>query len=225
MDKIENWVCCVNKNASISKVIKEILSDYFFNIYFTKEFPTIKTMFTQSNKPELLIVDILSDEGLDYIKEVRECDKNIPIIVLSQEFSPNNIFKLLEYGIQDFYKIPPFDADRFKKSIEKVYSNKMFYSSKSAISNKLALNPDTLEITLNDKKVKLTHNEKMLIKSLLKAKGKEIDPYILEYEIWGEELYDTNNGNRLRILVSRLNKKLDEKLVENIYGKGYIINI
>lgn len=86
---------------------------------------------------------------------------------------------------------------------------------------------DTKNTTIfkNDKKIKLTKNEILLLNFLIgKTDG------IISYEdiinhIWEDEIQtNIDIKNKLRILISRLNKKIDCEIIISTYGVGYQFN-
>ena len=78
-------------------------------------------------------------------------------------------------------------------------------------------------IYLNDKLLKLTKKEFLLIELLLRIPEKIfVNEEIISY-IWKEEFNENPDISNLKNLISRLRSKIPALKIDNIYGFGYKI--
>ena len=88
------------------------------------------------------------------------------------------------------------------------------------LMNNIVWNLTTKELTKNNEEFKLTKNESKLLELL-------VSNNIMTSEVIQDFVYSdlSYNNKRVNNLVSRLNLKLEVKLVESVYGAGYKINL
>ncbi|MCD8213804.1 MAG: helix-turn-helix domain-containing protein, partial [Campylobacter sp.] len=79
---------------------------------------------------------------------------------------------------------------------------------------------DNIILIKNANKIKLTKNEIALLKLLVSGKKRIVTSYEIENELFDDDLCE---NKRVRDIVSRFHKKIDYKLIENIYSQGYRI--
>ena len=178
-------------------------------------------------KPDLLIIDYqLPDmNGHEICTKVRE-KLRIPIIMVTAHNSDSNMFKGFDLGIDDFISKPfkPLELiartkailkraeNNLQKSIEKAeiitFDDHQFYPLERKI-----INPDKKIILLSEYETKI-------LSLLIKKNDKEVTYKEIHTAIGS---YSDDSGfEAIRVYVSRLRKKIDSKLIQNIRYKGYI---
>ena len=87
----------------------------------------------------------------------------------------------------------------------------------------LIWNKELKQLYLNDKLLKLTKKEFLLIELLLRIPEKIfVNEEIISY-IWKEEFNENPDISNLKNLISRLRSKIPALKIDNIYGFGYKI--
>ncbi len=56
--------------------------------------------------------------GLEVVKEIREQDANIPIIMVTTEAEKDRVVQAIQAGVSD-YLVKPFNADTLREKLEK----------------------------------------------------------------------------------------------------------
>ncbi len=187
----------------------------------------------QSNKPDIVIMDINIDKGLgiETANEIWNRFK-IPIIFLTSYSNERIINKVLECGSYAYLMKPCKDKE-LRATIKMVLNkHKYFFSNKKSLSSEkseyilidenLKFDKVKIELFKKDVKVRLTKNEKKLFEVLSQKEGEVIDFKQISTYIWKE---DFKNKSKLRMLVYRLRQKLNCNPLENFYEWGYRLKL
>ena len=182
--------------------------------------------------PDLIITDIRMPnmDGIELIKHIYKENANQKIIVLSAHNESEYLIELVNLGIYRFI-LKPMDYNNFFEIIFKV--SKEIYMEKYKVSDNkeifiklncdLIWNKELKQLYLNDKLLKLTKKEFLLIELLIKIPEKIfVNEEIISY-IWKDEFDSNPDISNLKNLISRLRSKIPALKIENIYGFGYKI--
>lgn len=199
---------------------KEALEEYY-NYYKTN-----------NEYPDLIITDIQMPnmDGVELIKHIYKENPNQRIIVLSAHNESEYLMELVNLGIYRFI-LKPMDYDNFFQIIFKI--SKEIYMEKYKVSDKkeiflklndsLIWNKELKQLYLDDKLLKLTKKEFLLVELLVKIPEKIfVNEEIISY-IWKDEFDSNPDISNLKNLISRLRSKIPALKIENIYGFGYKI--
>lgn len=187
---------------------------------------------TNNEYPDLIITDIRMPnmDGIEFIKHVYKENTNQKIIVLSAHNESDYLIELVNLGIYRFI-LKPMDYNNFFEIIYKV--SKEIYMEKYNSFNKkeifiklnydLIWNKELKQLYLNDKLLKLTKKEFLLVELLIRIPEKIfVNEEIISY-IWKEEFNKNPDISNLKNLISRLRNKIPALNIDNIYGFGYKI--
>lgn len=213
-------ICLVEDEESLSNLIKTYLEKEGYTvIQFTKGKDALDYI---GKKANLWILDImLSDDitGYDIIKEIRENDKNVPVIFTSARDQDIDKIIGLEMGSDDYLAKPYSTKElilRVNKLIERVYSDKtkqeLTYENYIIDLNKRIVKDEKEEI-------KLTTLEFDLLLLFLTNKNKTFSRDEILKNIWGNDYFGSDRA--VDDLVRRLRKKMKNLNVSTIYGYGY----
>lgn len=187
---------------------------------------------TNNEYPDLIITDIQMPnmDGIELIKHIYKENPNQKIIVLSAHNESEYLMELVNLGIYRFI-LKPMDYDNFFEIIFKI--SKEIYMEKYKVSDKkeifiklnedLVWNKELKQLYLDDKLLKLTKKEFLLVELLVKIPEKIfVNEEIISY-IWKDEFDSNPDISNLKNLISRLRSKIPALKIENIYGFGYKI--
>ena len=182
--------------------------------------------------PDLIITDIRMPnmDGIELIKHIYKENANQKIIVLSAHNESEYLIELVNLGIYRFI-LKPMDYNNFFEIIFKV--SKEIYMEKYKVSDNkeifiklncdLIWNKELKQLYLNDKLLKLTKKEFLLVELLIRIPEKIfVNEEIISY-IWKEEFNENPDISNLKNLISRLRSKIPALKIDNIYGFGYKI--
>ncbi len=200
------------------------LQDYFKEVYEASNGKEAYDIYLEK-KPDILILDINMPiiDGLKLSQKIREKDESTKIIILSALSDTNILILACSLYLFD-YLLKPVRTIQFVATLKKVISelDKNSNINLFHISDNIKFDIKAHLLFDNNKIVKLTKNEiKLLSLLIINIKNKISYDDILNY-IWEDDIYNTSyTYNKLRILVSRLNKKLSKDIIISNYGLGY----
>jgi len=165
----------------------------------------------------ILDINVPSIDGINILKEIREHDKNIPILIISSNIDLDTIKNAYGYGCNDYLK-KPFFIDELEVKIEKLCQ----------LDNEIIILDDGFTYDMEKRElfknelVKLTKKETLLLHQLITHKNKVLSyDHILNY-VWEGDIATTDS---IRTLVMRLRKKIPQNSLETIVDFGYKFNI
>jgi hypothetical protein len=152
----------------------------------------------------LLDLTLPDGDGITLLREIRESQPKLPVIVLSARVSEDDIDLGLEIGATD-YLGKPFRVKelilRCNNILARSINDKITYSYKSC-----SLDTKLRKVFINSLEIKLTHKEYQLLSLLLRNQDKLLSRSIIYESIWG--VIEEPDYHRLEAIVSNLRKKL-----------------
>ncbi len=176
----------------------------------------------KNQKPDVIISDIQMPkiDGLEMTRKIRQNDKKTPIIIATAHTQNSYLLKAVELQLVK-YIVKPVTSKKLKDALNLACEH---LSTKYNNIKKLSQNTlyDTLNKTLliDEKPIKLTKNELLLLDIMVKNHQRVIAYKEIESFIWLDEYMSIE---ALRSLVRALRKKLQGDFIENISGVGYKI--
>ena len=175
-------------------------------------------------QPDIIISDIKMPKmnGLEMAEQIRKEDKETPIIIATAHTETHYLLKAVELQLIK-YIVKPITSAKLQEALSLSVD---YLSVKSR--NIITINDETIYDTLNkvliidEKIIKLTKNEQLLLDLLAKHHKRAISYEEIENSIWA---YEGMSMDALRSLVRALRKKLKGDFIENISGIGYRLTI
>ncbi len=213
-------ICYVEDEKDLSSLIKTYLEKAGYEVIcFSKGKDAIDYI---GGKVDLWILDIMLEDdvnGYGIIKEIREKDKNIPVIFTSARDQDLDKILGLELGSDD-YITKPFSPKelvlRVGNIIKRVYNEKETEKIKY-LSYDIDLGRRIVE--KDNKEIKLTTLEFDLLLLFINNIGKSFSREEILSSVWGDDYFGSDRV--VDDLVRRLRKKLKEINISTIYGYGY----
>lgn len=173
------------------------------------------------------IVDIglPSIDGIELIKQLREKDKNYPVIVLTARGHWKDKVEGLEAGADD-YLAKPFVFDELMARVKALVRRSVGMSSTTLQLGHYELDTAAKSVSVAGKVVELTSYEYNTLEYLMTHKDKVVSKTELTTHLY-EQDYD-RDSNVIEVFVRRLRKKLDPEGERNPIvtqrGQGYRFN-
>jgi two-component system, OmpR family, copper resistance phosphate regulon response regulator CusR len=173
-----------------------------------------------SGKFDLLILDLglPGKDGLDLLRELRERESNLPIVILTARDSVRDTVVGLEGGADD-YITKPF---RFEELLARVRVRLRGERSAEPTVLKVgdaALDLRTRQIVLDGTNIDLSAREFALAEIFFRHPGQVLSREQLLSQVWG---YDFDPGsNIVDVYVGYLRRKLGKELITSVRGMGY----
>ena len=163
----------------------------------------------------ILDINVPNIDGIKILKKIREYYKVLPVIIISASVELDVIKQSYDFGCNDFLK-KPFFIDELEIKIEKLcniknekisFDENCFFDFKSAI------------IKMNEKEVRLTKKEKLLMNLFLSKKNQVISYESIEDYVWEGNFASLES---IRSLIRRLRKIIDKDYIQTVVDTGYI---
>ncbi|WP_419743311.1 response regulator transcription factor [Paraclostridium dentum] len=179
-----------------------------------------------ANDYDLIILDLNlpNIDGLDILKNIRSKDKLTKILILTARSSIEDRVKGLDLGAND-YLIKPFHFDELEARIRCLLRIKFIQEDEELNFKNLKINTKSRKTYIDNSEIKLTKKEFSILEYLMKNINKTISQEELIEHVWDNSVDMFSNSVRVHInsLRKKLRVKLDEDIIKNIVGVGYII--
>lgn len=177
-----------------------------------------------AEQTDIVILDLgLPDmDGLEVLRKIRHKVKDMPVIILTARDKITDKILGLDAGADD-YLPKPFDMDELFARL-RVLERRLGTASSAMVKiSEVALNTQTLELTVAGEPVSLPRRELMLLKVLMENGGRIQPKQKLESRLyeWGDEV----SSNTIEVHIHHLRKKLPENFIKTIRGVGYSIPV
>ena len=172
---------------------------------------------------DLVVLDIMMPkmDGYEFTKTLRECDNNLPILMVSAKQLPIDKNKGFAVGTDD-YMTKPVNQDEFLYRIKALLRRAKIANERKIVVGDVILDYDSLTVTKGNEVQELPQKEFMLLYKLLSYPGKIFTRLQLMDEIWGAE--SETGWETVTVHVGRLRKRFEgwsEFEIESVRGLGY----
>ena len=218
-------ILLIEDQVELCKILKDTLSLYGFDVTYAHNGEDGFSIFT-SLHPKIVIIDIMmpGSDGFSAVKQIREINKDVPIIMLTAKPLTEDLVKAFDLGCNDFIRKPFVMEELIAriKSFAKVSGNGSGSTNNLYKLGSFTLNASTQELTNDSNQFQLSYKEVELLKRLCQAKSTVVDRQVLLEELWGSD--NIFNSKTMNVYINRLRNYLSsDKSVEilTIRGHGY----
>lgn len=216
----------IEDEKNIRENVKKTLLLFSNNVFDAENIESAVKIF-ENNRIDIVISDInLNDEnGIDYIKEIRQNDKTIPIILLSAYTDKDYLLEATRLKLVD-YLTKPIDFKTLNNALKNCV-DEILENSRYVISFQNNIDFNVLQKKLIQKytneEILLTQKELNLLELLLKNKSRVTSIDEIKSYVWQDSNEATESA--LKNLLNKLRSKIGKDNIENISGVGYRINL
>ena len=176
---------------------------------------------------QLIILDLgLPDmKGIEVIKEIRNHQQNIPILILSGHVQLENKIESLNKGADD-YMIKPFHRDELMARIYALVRRAEGLESQCLYYGQLKIDLTHAQVHGPNGLVSLTEKEYRLFEILCRRKGNPVTKEAILDNLYGG--IDEPDAKIIDVFVCNLRKKLaaanqGEDCIRTVWGRGYAL--
>lgn len=179
----------------------------------------------QIKQPDIILMDINLGDGQNGIETAKQINLKyeIPIIYLTA-FSNEKIIQEAIETNPIAYVVKPFKAEELNATLQLALYKTSKKEQKQEDTNLFKLGEDYYfdvnkeHLFFNEHPIKLSKNEKQLLKLLIESKGNGVSYNDIEFNLWPDSII---NNETLRALVYRLRSKLNYNFIETVPSFGY----
>lgn len=172
---------------------------------------------------DLVVLDVMMPQmdGYEFTRTLRECNSNLPILMVSAKHLPQDKRQGFLVGTDD-YMTKPVDEAEMLLRIRALLRRAQIVSERRIVIGDVVLNYDSLTVSRGGESQELPQKEFMLLYKLLSYPGKIFTRIQLMDEIWG---VDSDSGwETVTVHIGRLRRRFEgwkEFEIQSVRGLGY----
>lgn len=227
--EIENKkILLVEDDQNFGAILKDYLSLNDFEVTLAKNGMEGFEKFKKGNF-DLCILDVMMPykDGYTLAKEIREKNKEVPIVFLTAKSMKEDVLKGYKVGADDYLN-KPFDSEVLLFKIKAILQRKSTDTKNEHLNfefqiGKFHLNSKLRFLTFEKTEpIKLSPKENELLKMLAVYENDLMPRELALTKIWRDDNYFTSRSMDVYIAKLRKYLKLDEEVeILNIHGEGF----
>lgn len=210
----------IEDDKSVRDNINTTLGYLCKNIYSVSSAKEALDIFN-TQKIDIIITDINMPEinGIDFIKEIRDIDDFIPIIITTAYETKEYLIEAMPLYIEK-YLVKPITLDRLIEALEKsVKKLKKLKLLDVEFKNETTYNLISKIFLLKNKEIeKLSNKEQLLFELLLEHKNEVCTYEMIQSYVWDEN--EISMGN-LKIMINKIRTLIGKESILNRQQIGY----
>ena len=227
MEEINKRILLVEDDPNFGTVLKEYLTINNYEVVLAKNGMEGFEKFKKADF-HLCILDVMMPykDGFTLAQEIREKDKEVPIIFLTAKSLKEDVLKGYKVGADDYLN-KPFDSEVLllkikaiiqRKTVESIADSKQFEFEIGSFK----LNSKLRFLIPGETQIKLSPKENELLRLLALHINDLMPREIALTKIWRDDNYFTSRSMDVYIAKLRKYLKLDPKVeILNIHGEGF----
>jgi two-component system OmpR family response regulator len=228
METENKKILLVEDDPNFGSVLKDYLSLNDFDVILAKNGMEGFEKFKKDNF-DLCILDVMMPykDGYTLAKEIREKNKDIPLIFLTAKSMKEDVLKGYKVGADDYLN-KPFDSEVLLMKIKAIMQRKASEvktdnTKFEFIIGQFHLNSKLRFLTFNNEEpIKLSPKENELLKMLALHENDLMPRELALTKIWRDDNYFTSRSMDVYIAKLRKYLKSDENVeILNIHGEGF----
>lgn len=213
----------IEDNLHIKEITLRILEPIFNKVYYTNNLEETLSIFEEGNI-SIVLLDYATENinSIEIIKKIKEINKKIPIIILSDCFDKEKLISCIRLGIIDYIEKPLTSKllmDSFNRALIYLEENNLV---KILLKDNIYYDYSIKSIINHNKIIRLTKQEIEFLEILLKNHSKLILKEDIMNRIFGNINVDLNT---LRNILYRLRKKIGSDIIITIKDLGFMIRL
>lgn len=221
-------ILIVEDDESVLITLANILKRYFKNVLIaTNGYEASDYILSQ--KVDLILTDMRMPEqdGIDFVKHLRELEFDIPVIFMSAYSDSETLLKVIPLKITD-YLIKPIQINHILELCQKIFKQKINIGEKRRSEKYLHELKNGITIDLGDKTVfqdgemiLLTKKEFELLSLFIQNRNAVLTKTQIECVLWNGELVSESS---VKTLIKKLREKIGEDSIVTVKNLGYKIS-
>lgn len=212
----------VEDDTGVHEVNLRFLNRLFHTVYSARNGEDGYAKYLK-HKPDIIITDLKMPilDGIEMVKRIRKNDNKTKIIITTAFTNEEQLIHAVELNIVR-YVLKPLNQRNLIPALEKAIKE-LGHIKKIDIYHNISLDIERNVLILKDIEHHLTKKEFLFLELLCNNKNRTVSYNDIEEYVWDEEPMSVKS---LRTIVGSIRKKFKlEKLIRNVSGLGYILEI
>jgi len=228
-----NYILIVEDDNEINNMLRDLLRSRGFNTASAFS-GTEALLYLKGEAPSAMILDLMLPgmDGEELLKNVKEINPDISVIIASAKDDVNTRVKLLRAGADDFI-VKPFDTEELLARLEAVLRRNGSGAHVAASATKqltykdIVMEPENFKVTVAGSEVALTKREYLILELLVRNPGRVFTKNNIYESVWNEEYLGEDNA--VNVHISNIRQKLakansEENYIQTVWGIGFKMN-
>ena len=203
----------------IRKNIMKTLSYYAKDVYEASNGQEALDLY-EKNKPDIIISDIHMPimDGIEFIKKVREHDKNTPVIMITAHTDKKYLLEAVELHMEK-YIVKPINTKMLFEVLGKCINSLNINNTITLdCDQNYSYNFDRKKLVYKDEIIVLNKKEVQFMELLINNQDRVVKYQEIQDNVWQDNVM---TDNAVRSVVLHLRKKLPTNIINNLSGIGY----
>lgn len=176
----------------------------------------------KENAYDLLLLDINVPgmDGLSFLEKLHELKIHVPTIYISALVDIEDISRAYKLGCYDYLK-KPFHLKELILRLDRIVLSNETPRVHLRLSKNYSYDQEHSSLLFNGLTQTLTKRQSQIVDILARNRGRVVDFEQFSIYVWDDQVVDNAT---IRAEVSRLKKFLQEDIIHNIRGMGYMID-
>lgn len=174
------------------------------------------------NYYDLIILDLNLPfiDGIDLLKDFREDNPNLNIIILSARSEVEDKVKGINLGAND-YLAKPFNFEELIARINGLLRREFIQYNQEIKVGIYTLDTVNKKLKYSEEEINITPKEYDLVYLLFVNQNRCLESLELIDNLWEDE---SGTTEKLKVLINKLRKKLPVDIIKNKWGVGYYVS-
>ena len=215
-------ILVVDDDRNTRRLLEAVLENEGYQV-FTAENGEDALSLMDRQHIDLVVLDIMMPkmDGYEFTATLRECNNNLPILMVSAKQLPSDKKRGFIVGTDD-YMTKPIDEEEMLLRIKALLRRAKIVNERRIVIGSVTLDYDALTVSRGSEIHELPQKEFLLLYKLLSYPGKIFTRIQLMDEIWGA---DSDTGwETVTVHIGRLRKRFQdwsEFEIISVRGLGY----
>ncbi len=218
-------ILVIEKDKKLLNLIKRGLEQSKFEVDIASDGESgVQTLLQGSYSLVVLDAEIPWRDGLSIVKELRARKIMIPIVMVSEKITLDDIVSALNAGSDD-YLTKPFAFAELVARVNAIIRRTERDRGAEIRFADVRLDPVAHKVWRGDKQIDLTAKEYGLLEFFMRNPNQVMTRTTIAENVWADEIFDTFT-NIIDVYINYLRKKLGREggknLIHTVRGLGYI---
>ena len=220
-------ILVVDDEARMRKLIKDFLKQKNFNILEAEDGEVALKVYTENKeKINLILLDVMMPklDGWSVLRQIRQENKTVPIVMLTARAEEQDELFGFELGV-DEYIAKPFSPKILVARVEAILKRTIKEEKKIKDYDGIVIDNEGRTVTVDGKQIDLSFREYELLKYLLDNENIALSRDKILNTVWNYDYYGDSRtiDSHIKKIRHKLGKK--GKHIQTIRGIGYKFEI